>query len=107
MYIREFKNGNFHIKYEKDDTIQTSLDSCLVDLILNLDMSDMYLISETWESLSNYNAGVTVYNIRLNKQYIIADYDVASLKAGKMIILKGFTPDKYDMEIINEYLYQE
>ena len=70
MYIREFKNGNLHIKYEKDDTIQTSLDSCLVDLILNPDISDMYLISETWESLSNYNAGVTVYNIRLNKQYI-------------------------------------
>lgn len=107
MIVKEFKNGNFHIKYEKDDVIPTLLDSCLIDMLQNLDMSDMYLISETWESLSNYDAKVTVYNIRLNKQYIIADYEIAALKNRKMIILKGFTPDKYDMEIINEYLYQE
>ena len=107
MYVREFKNGNYHIKYEKDDVISTSLDSILIDVIQELDMCDMYFISETWQSLSNYNAYVDVYNIRLNKLYIIADYDVAALKAGKMIFLKGFTPDKYDMEVINEYLYQE
>jgi hypothetical protein len=107
MIINEFKNGNFHIKYDNDDVIPTSLDSCLVDMILNLDMSDMYLISETWESLSNFNAGVTVYNIRLDKLYIIADYNIAALRAGKMIILKGFKPDKYDREIINNYFNEE
>lgn len=107
MYVREFKNGNFHIKYENDDVIPTSLDSCLIDMLQELDMSDMYLISETWESLSNFNAGVTVYNIRLDKLYIIADYNITALRAGKMIILKGFKPDKYDMEIINNYFNEE
>lgn len=107
MIIKEFKNGNFHVKYDNDDVIPTSLDSCLVDMMLNLDMSDMYMISETWESLNNFNAGVTVYNVRLNKLYIIADYNIAALRAGKMIILKGFKPDKYDMEIINEYFNEE
>lgn len=107
MIIEEFKNGNFHIKYENDDTIPTSLDSCLIDTLQELNMSDMYLISETWESLSNFNAGVTVYNIRLNKLYIIADYNIAALRAGKIITLKGFKPDKYDREIINDYLNEE
>lgn len=107
MIIKEFKNCNYHIKYEKDDIIPTSLDSCLINTLQELDMFDMYLISETWESLSNFNAGVTVYNVRLNKLYIIADYNIAALRAGKMIILKGFKPDKYDMEIINEYFNEE
>lgn len=70
-------------------------------------MSDMYLISETWESLSNFNACVTVYNVRLDRLYIVADYNIAALQAGKMIILKGFKPDKYDREIIKEYFNEE
>lgn len=107
MIIKEFKNGNFHVKYENDDTIPTSIDSVLVDLLQEIDMCDMYLISETWESLSNFNAGVTVYNIRLDKLYIIADYNIAALRAGKMITLKGFKPDKYDREMINDYLNEE
>ena len=40
MIVKEFKNGNFHIKYDNDDVIPTSLDSCLIDMMLNLDMSD-------------------------------------------------------------------
>ena len=48
MIIKKFKND--------DDVIPTSLDSCLVDMILNLDMSDMHMISETWESLGNSDA---------------------------------------------------
>lgn len=107
MIVKEFKNGNFHVKYENNDVISTSIDDVLVDMLQELDMSDMYLISETWESLSNFNAGVTVYNVRLNRLYIIADYNIAALRSGKMIILKGFKPDKYDMEIINEYFDEE
>ena len=103
MFIKEFKNGNFHIKYDNDDVISATLDGCLIDMMLNLDMSDMYLISETWESLRNFNAGVTVYNIRLDRLYIVADYNITALQAGKMIILKGFKPDKYDREIVNDY----
>ena len=107
MYIREFKHGNIHVKYEKGDVISTSLDSCLIDMLQELDMYDMYLISETWESLSNFNAGVTLYNIRLDRLYIVADYNIAALRNGKMIILKGFKPDKYDREIIDDYFKEE
>lgn len=107
MIIKEFKNSNYHIKYDNDDVIPTSIEGVLIDMLQELDMSDMYLISETWESLSNFNAGVTVYNVRLNKLYIIADYNIAALRAGKMIILKGFKPDKYDIEIINKYFDDE
>lgn len=107
MYVREFKNGNYHIKYEKDDVIATSIDSVLIDVIQELDMSDMYLISETWESLSNFNAGVTLYNIRLDRMYIVADYEIAALKAGKSITLEAFKLDSYDRELINNWLNQE
>lgn len=107
MIIKEFKNGHYHIKYDNSDVIPTSLDSCLIDMLQELDMSDMYLISETWESLSNFNAGVTVYNVRLDRLYIIADYNIAALQDGKMIILKGFKPDKYDREIIDDYFNEE
>lgn len=107
MIVKEFKNGNFHIKYDDNDVIPTSLDSCLIDMILNLDMSDMYMISETWESLSNFNAGITLYNIRLDKMYIVADIEIAALRAGKSITLEAFTLDSYNRELINNWLSQE
>lgn len=107
MIVKEFKNGNFHIKYENDDVIPTSLDSCLVDVMLNLDMSDMYMISETWESLSNFNAQSNIINIRLDKMYIVADFEIAALRAGKSITLKAFTLDSHDRELINNWLKEE
>lgn len=107
MIVKEFKNGNFHIKYENDDVIPTSLDSCLVDVMLNLDMSDMYMISETWESLSNFNAGVTFYNIRLDKMYIVSDIELAALRAGKLLTLEAFELDSYYRELINDWLKEE
>lgn len=107
MIVKEFKNGNFHIKYENDDVIPESLDTCLIDMMLNLDMSDMYMVSDMWESLSNFNASVTLYNIRLDKMYIVADIGIAALRAGKSITLEAFTLDSYDRELINEWLTRE
>lgn len=107
MIIKEFKNGNFHIKYENDDVIPTSLDSCLVDMILNLDMSDMHMISETWESLGNSNACITFYNIRLDKMYIVSDVEIAALRAGKLLTLEAFELDSYYRELINNWLNEE
>lgn len=107
MIIKEFKNGNFHIKYENDDVIPTSLDSCLVDMILNLDMSDMHMISETWESLGNSNACITFYNIRLDKMYIVSDVEIAALRAGKLLTLEAFELDSYYRELINDWLKEE
>lgn len=107
MIIKEFKNGNFHIKYENDDVIPTSLDSCLVDMILNLDMSDMHMISETWESLGNSNACITFYNIRLDKMYIVSDIEIAALRAGKLLTLEAFELDSYYRELINNWLNEE
>lgn len=107
MIIKEFKNGNFHIKYENDDVIPTSLDSCLVDMILNLDMSDMHMISETWESLGNSNACITFYNIRLDKMYIVSDVEIVALRAGKLLTLEAFELDSYYRELINNWLNEE
>ena len=107
MIIKEFKNCNYHIKYENDDVIPTSLDSCLVDMILNLDMSDMHMISETWESLGNSNACITFYNIRLDKMYIVSDVEIAALRAGKLLTLEAFELDSYYRELINDWLKEE
>ena len=107
MYIREFKHGNFHIKYENDDVIPTSLDSCLIDIILELEMLDMCLISETWESLGNSNACITFYNIRLDKMYIVSDIEIAALRAGKLLTLEAFELDSYYRKLINDWLKEE
>jgi hypothetical protein len=107
MFIKEFKNGNFHIKYDNDDVIPATLDGCLINMMLNLDMSDMYMISETWESLSNFNAGVTFYNIRLDKMYIVSDIEIAALRTGKSITLEAFGLDSYNRELINNWLNEE
>ena len=99
MIIKKFKND--------DDVIPTSLDSCLVDMILNLDMSDMHMISETWESLGNSNACITFYNIRLDKMYIVSDVEIAALRAGKLLTLEAFELDSYYRELINDWLKEE
>ena len=48
MFIKEFKRGNYHIKYEPDEIIPAEIDSILVNVLNELDMCDTYMIGEYW-----------------------------------------------------------
>lgn len=107
MYIREFKHGNIHIKYEPDEMIPVERDNVLVNVLNESNMCDTYMISEYWYNLSNFHCGIDLYNIRLDTIYTITSIDIESLKAGKIIVLAARKPDKYDREIIKEYFNEE
>lgn len=104
MYIKEFKHGNIHIKYESDEIIPAESDSVLVNVLNELDMCDTYMISEYWYSLSNYHCDIDLYNLRIDRIYTITSIDVENLEAGKMIVLAARKPDKWERITINEWM---
>ena len=93
--LKEFKNGNIHIKLEKDDTGVGVIEK----LYYNYDLApetDEYCISNyAMASDWSYNGG---YNY-----YTITSYDLAKLEEGKTVILTPIT----DTEYINEYILKE
>lgn len=104
MFIKEFKRGNYHIKYEPDEIIPAEIDSILVNVLNELDMCDTYMIGEYWYNLSNYHCGIDLYNIRIDCIYTITSIDIESLKAGEMIVLAARKPDKWERITINEWM---
>lgn len=104
MLVKEFKHGNIHVKYEKDEIIPAEQDSILVNVLNELDMIDTYMISEYWYCLSNYHCGIDLYNIRLDLIYTITSIDIEILKAGKMVVLAARKPDKYECISIKEWM---
>lgn len=101
MYIREFKHGNIHIKYEPDEMIPVERDNVLVNVLNELNMCDTYMISEYWYNLSNFHCGIDLYNIRIDSIYTITSIDIENLKAGKMVFLAARKPDKWERISIN------
>ncbi len=104
MYVREFKHGNIHIKYEPDEIIPVKNDSILVNVLNELDMIDTYIISEYWYSLSNYHCGIDLYNIRIDCIYTLTIMDIEILKDGKMVVLAARKPTKWERITINEWM---
>lgn len=104
MYIRKFKHGNIHVKYEPDETVPIESDSVLVDVLNELDMIDTYLISEYWYNLSNYHCGIDLYNIRIDCIYTLTSIDIENLKDGKTIVLAARKPDEWERISINEWM---
>lgn len=104
MYVREFKHGNIHVKYEPGEIIPVDNDDVLVNVLNWLYEIDTYMISEYWYTLSNYHCGVDLYNIRLNRIYTFTSIDIESLKAGKMIVLAARKPDEDERISINEWM---
>ena len=92
--LKEFKNGNLHIKLEKDDT---GLD-VIEKLYFNYDLvpeSDNYCISNyAMASDWSYNGGYNYYRI--------TSYDLVDLESGKTVILYPLKRDYVQEYILND-----
>lgn len=92
--IKEFKNGNIHIKQECElNEIERLNDNDLfIELIDNLSMIDTYSFSDLY-CFGNTDTALNFINIRTNKAYtILLGYDINLLKSGKTLILKAYNP---------------
>lgn len=92
--IKEFKNGNIHIKLECDlkEYERISDTDLLVELIDSLSMIDTYNFSDVYP-YGNFDCCIDFINIRINKVYtLLIGYDTGLLKAGKTLILKAYNP---------------
>ena len=91
--LKEFKNGNLHIKFEE---IELGLEPIEM-LFLNYDLVPLtdeysignYAMAADW----SYNGG--------SAYYTITSYDLANLNDGKMVILKPL-----DQTYIDKYLIE-
>ena len=100
--IKEFKNGNINIKFNINDVYKDESD--IVNLLWLVDDKDIYNIGDEY-CLSNYDMGCTLYNIRLDKVYILSFSQLADcFKTGKTLKLYAHKPDSYDREEINNFL---
>lgn len=92
--LKEFKNGNLHIKLEKDDT---GLD-VIEKLYFNYDLvpeSDNYCLSNyAMASDWSYNGGYNYYRI--------TSYDLVDLESSKTVILYPLKWDYVQEYILND-----
>ena len=105
--IKEFKNGNIHIKLECElsDNGRINDTDLLVELIDSLSMFDTYTFGDIC-SFGNSETGIDFINIRINKTYtLLLGYDINLLKAGKTLILKAYTPNNEQLEEIENAGY--
>ena len=100
-YVKEFNNGNMNIHFDIQDVYQDESD--VVNLLWLIDSKDTYVISDEY-CLSNYDMGMTLYNVRTDKTFIVSFTELAeSFKTGKVLKLIANTPDEYDRELIDQF----
>ena len=99
--IKEFKNGNMNIHFDIQDVYKDESD--IVNLLWLIDSHDTYNIGDEY-CLSNYDMGMTLYNCRIDRVYIVSFTELAeSFKTGKTLKLYARIPDKYDRELIDQF----
>lgn len=96
--IKEFKNGNINLKFDRDLLEDAKKDE-LLTLSSLLNEIDCYFIGETY-CLSNYETGHTIYNCYSDLVYIFPWAALEELKAGKTVKLYARKPDEADREIV-------
>lgn len=96
--IKEFKNGNINLKFDRTMIEEAKTDE-LLTLSSLMNEIDCYFIGETY-CLSNYETGHTVYNAYSDLVYIFAWPDLERLKEGKTVKLYARKPDETDRELI-------
>lgn len=105
LLVREYKNGNITLKYNCN-TENIDIMDCIVDIINTVDWIDTYDIS----GLTYYGndcMAMTLYNIRLDKTYLLNTWIIATkLLKGYTIRLYARTPDASDKELIDNF-YKE
>ena len=100
-YVKEFKKGNMNIHFDIQDVYQDESD--VVNLLWLVDSRDTYVISDEY-CLSNYDMGMTLYNVRTDKIFIVSFSELAeSFKTGKTLKLCARIPDEYDRELIDQF----
>lgn len=97
-YIKEYKNGNITIKFDRE-LIELSKRDGVLALASALDTANCYFIGETY-CLSNYETGHTVYNAYSDLVYVFAWNELESLESGKAVKLFARKPDETDRELI-------
>ena len=105
--IKEFKNGNLVIKFAPDEMEKLNAGRVSEIELLSwaLDSLDCYIIGEEF-CLSNYDMGCQVYNLQLDRLYIVSFTDIETkLKQGKSLKLYAYKPDSYDRELLAEEGY--
>lgn len=105
--IKEFKNGNIHIRLECDllENERISDNDLLVELIESLSMIDTYMFGDIY-SFGNTESGIDFINIRINKVYtLLLGYDINLLKAGKTLLLNAYEPNNAQLEQIQKAGY--
>ena len=104
--IREYKNGNLHLKLSPDalKDIERGRYSDIECLSWLLDSLDCYFIGDMM-SAGNYDMCAMVYNCHSDYIYfILFGYDIENrLKKGYTVTLKARRPDPDDREIIERY----
>lgn len=92
--IKEFKNGNLHIKYSADHNEWETLSGILEWL-------DCYFVGEEF-CLGNYDMGRMIYNVYSDLVYVFRFGDIEKLEEGKTLILYGRKPDDEEREEIEK-----
>lgn len=96
--LKQYKNGNITIKFNRD-TIQDAMKDDVLTLDSLLFWLDCYFIGETY-CLSNYETGHTIYNYHSDLVYIFPWRELETLKAGKTVRLYAMKPGENDRDII-------
>lgn len=97
--LKEFKNGNLHLKLEKETITDVKTFGSLILYLYN--EFDFFPIGEEY-NISNYDIGINLCYNGCYSYYSINGYHLRKLQAGKTIIL-------YPLEesYINEVLENE
>ena len=101
MKYKEFENGNVNLKIDDMKELEDSRESSLVLLLWELMEHDFEIVSEEY-CLSNYDIGVSLYNLRNQKEYTLSYNDVYNkLEKGHTMKLYAYDPNQYDIELMN------
>lgn len=98
--IKEFKNGNLHIKYDEYMMRNAECDEWRT-LGEVLDSLDCYFVGEEF-SLGNWSMGCMIHNAHSDLVYIFNFEDLKNLKEGKTVVLYGHKPDEEEREEIEK-----
>ena len=96
--IKEFKNGNINLKFDRSLTKEAEQNAVLVLRNL-LSEFDCYFIGETY-CLCNYGTGHSVYNAHSDLVYNFFWSDLEALKQRKTVKLFARKPTRIDREIL-------
>lgn len=107
MTIKEFKNGNFNMKYTKEESYSFDFEEYnlmkeFYYILENIMEYDTYAIGN-FECVGNDEMMIRLYNERLNKIYILlAQRDIMKLVTGETLKLIAHNPNEYELQLIKE-----